>query len=187
VTVHAWSYVDIYYAMKKTANTILKARIRPVDAKDFPLIRALASEFPTFTVPSDYLLWFFVRFHPAYCRVLENESGNLKAYLLAMPTTEPQSGIAIWQVAAAEPDHGFTLEYFAAYLRDLVERTNASTLFFTTQQGSAALRLIRSLSKQFFGCDAVLLDPVPAGQGEYEFSLSIRTESLADQKNQPSK
>ena len=160
--------------MKKTAQTLLKTRIRSIEPNDFAFIRSLAAEFSTFTVPSEYILWFLTRFHPEYCRVLEHESGGLKAYLLAMPTSNPQNGIAIWQVAATKPNHAFALEYFAAYLRDLADRSGATSIFFTTSQESlSSLRLIRSLASQFFDSDVVQLNSVPTGQGEYEFHLSI--------------
>jgi hypothetical protein len=159
--------------MRKAAPPLFNARIRPVEPKDFAFIRSLAAEFQSFTVPSEYILWFLTRFHPDYCRVLEDESGVLKAYLLAIPTSNPGNGIAIWQVAATKPDHAFALEYFAAYLRDLVERTEATSISFTTQNDSASLRLIRLLAKQFFGCDATQLHAVPTEQGEYEFRLSV--------------
>ncbi len=160
-------------SMIKTIPTLPNTHIRPIQPKDFSFIRSLAAEFQTFTVPSEYLLWFFTRFHPAYCRVVEAESGNLKAYLLAMPSSEPPNGIAIWQVAADFSDRSFALEYFAAYLRDLVGNSGATSISFTTQNPSASLRLIRSLAKQFFGCDAIAVDSVPAGQNELEFRLSI--------------
>lgn len=164
--------------MKKAVKTLLKTRIRSMEPRDFTFIRSLAAELPTFTVPSDYILWFFIRFHPDYCRVLEQETGDLKAYLLAMPTSNPQNGIAIWQVAAVQTNQAFALEYFTAYLRDLVERTGATSIAFTIQQeSSASLRLIRSLAKQFFDCDVVQLNSVPTGQGEYEFQLSINAGS----------
>jgi hypothetical protein len=163
--------------MKKAAQTLLKTRIRSIEPNDFAFIRSLAGEFSTFTVPSEYVLWFLTRFHPEYCRVLEQESGGLKAYLLAMPTSNPQSGIAIWQVAASGPNQAFALEYFAAYLCDLVGRTGATSVFFTMTAASASLRLIRSLARQFGDCDVVQLNSVPAGQGEYEFKLSIGTTS----------
>ena len=153
-------------------------QIRPVESKDFAFIRSLAAEFSTFTVPSEYLLWLLTRFHPDYCRVIEQDSGTLKAYLLAMPTSDPPNGIAVWQIAAAHPNQAFALEYFAAYLRDLVERYGAASISFTMQKNSASLRLIRSLAKQFFGCDAVQLDSVPAGQEEYEFRVSVGGASL---------
>jgi hypothetical protein len=159
--------------MKKTGPNLFYARIRSVEPKDFAFIRSLAAEFPTFTVPSEYILWFFMRFHPEYCRVLERESGDFKAYLLAMPTSNPPKGIAIWQVAATKPNHAFALEYFSAYLRDLVERTAATSISFTAQNNSASLRLIRSLAQQFFDCDAKKLNSVPTDQGEHEFRLSI--------------
>ncbi len=149
--------------------------IRPVEPKDCAFIRSLAAQFPTFTVPSDYILWFLTRFHPDYCRVLEQGSGNLQAYLLAMPTSDPANGIAIWQVAAAKPNHAFALEYFTAYLRDLVERTSVTSIIFTTSQDPVSLRLIRSLARQFFNCEVVQLNPVPTEQGEYEFRLSFTT------------
>lgn len=159
--------------MKKAAQTLLKTRIRSMEPRDFGFIRSLAAGLPTFTVPSEYILWFFIRFHPDYCRVLEQESGDLKGYLLAMPTSNPENGIAIWQVAAVQPNQAFALEYFTAYLRDLVERTGAASIAFTIQQeSSASLRLIRSLAKKFFDCEVVQLYSVPAGQGEYEFQLS---------------
>lgn len=160
--------------MEKAIPTLFNSNIRPIEPKDFPFIRSLAAEFKSFTVPSEYVLWFFARFHPDYCRVIEEESANLKAYLLAMPTSSPPNGIAIWQIAAAEPNHAFALEYFAAYLRDLVARKGAESISFTTQESSASLRLIRTLAKQFFDCVAVRIDSVPAGQGECEFLLSIR-------------
>ncbi len=160
--------------MKKAVQTLFKTRIRPMESKDFAFIRSLAAEFSAFTVPSEYILWFLTRFHPEYCRVLEQESGGLKAYLLAMPTSNPQNGIAIWQVAASKPNHAFALEYFAAYLRDLADRTGAMSIFFTTsQESSSSLRLIRSLASQFFDSEVVQLNSVPAGQEEYEFQLSI--------------
>lgn len=159
--------------MKKVVQPLFKTHIRPAEPKDFAFIRSLAAEFPTFTVPSEYILWFLTRFHPDYCRMLEQDSGDLKAYLLAMPTSKPPNGIAIWQVAASMPNRAFALEYFAAYLRDLVERTHASSVFFTTSQDSASLRLIRSLASQFADCAVEQLNPVPAGQGEYEFQLSL--------------
>jgi hypothetical protein len=163
--------------MKKTVQPLLNSRIRPVEPKDFTFIRSLAAEFPTFTVPSEYVLWLFTHFHPDHCRVLEQDSGELKAYLLAMPTSNPNNGIAIWQVAADAPDRTFALEYFAAYLRDLMESTGATSLFFTAQQDSASLRLIRMLAKQFGDCEVAQLDSVPAGQGEYEFRLSLSKQS----------
>jgi hypothetical protein len=166
--------------MKKAVQPLFKTRIRHAEPKDFVFIRTLAAEFPTFTVPSEYILWFFMRFHPDYCRVLEEESGELKAYLLAMPTSEPPNGIAIWQVAAAVPSRPFALEYFAAYLRDLVERTHSTSVFFTTSRDSASLRLIRSLASQFAECEMEQLSPVPTEQGEYEFRLSINLPGLGD-------
>jgi hypothetical protein len=91
-----------------------------------------------------------------------------------MPTSNPANGIAIWQVAATEPNHAFALEYFAAYLRELADRTSATSIYFTTQQESLAhLRLIRSLAKHFFDCDLEQLNSIPSGQEEYEFRLSI--------------
>jgi hypothetical protein len=157
--------------MNNTAQTLLNIRIRPIEPRDFEFIRSLAAESRTFTVPSVYVLWFLTRYHPDYCRVIEQQSGSPKAYLLAMPTSNPPNGIAIWQIAAAEPNHPFALEYFAAYLRDLVERTCAVSISFTTEQSSASLRLIRSLAKRFFDCDTVQLDSMPIGQGEFEFRL----------------
>jgi hypothetical protein len=147
-----------------------------MEPRDFAFIRSLAAEFSTFTVPSDYVLWFFTRFHPKYCQVLEQESGGLRAYLLAMPTSNPGDGIAIWQVAATKPNHAFALEYFTSYLRELADHTGAKSVFFTTQKESlASLRLIRSLAKEFFDCDLEQLNPIPTEQGEYEFRLSIGT------------
>lgn len=160
--------------MKNADPTLFNARIRSIEPRDFAFIRSLATEFSTFTVPSEYVLWFFVRFHPEYCRVVEQESGDLKAYLLAMPTSNPENGIAIWQVAATKPNRAFALEYFAAHIRGLVERTGARSISFTIQEeSSASLRLIRSLAKQFFDSEVLQLDSVPTGQGEYEFLLPI--------------
>jgi hypothetical protein len=161
--------------MKKVVQPLFNTRIRSIEPNDFPFIRALAADFSTFTVPSEYVLWFFTRFHPEYCRVLEQESGGLRAYLLAMPTSDPTNGIAIWQVAATKPNQAFALEYFAAYLRDIADRTDATSVFFTTQQESLApLRLIRTLAK-LFNCDIEQLNSVPSGQGECEFRISIGT------------
>ena len=162
--------------MEKVVQPLFKTRIRSIEPSDFPFIRSLAAEFPTFTVPSEYVLWLFTRFHPEYCRVLEQEPSGLRAYLLAMPTSDPANGIAIWQVAATKPNHAFALEYFAAYLRDLADRTGAASIFFTTQQESlATLRLIRTLAKQFFDCDLEQLNSIPSRQEEYEFRISIGT------------
>jgi hypothetical protein len=159
--------------MAKSVKPFLNMGIRPIEPKDFGFIRSLAADFPMFTVPSEYILWFFAHFHPDYCRVLEQESGSLKAYLLAMPTSNPGNGIAIWQVAAATPNRGFALEYFASHIRDLAERTGAMSIFFTTSQESASLRLIRTLAKQFFDCEVEQVNRVTVGQGEHEFRLSI--------------
>lgn len=160
--------------MNKSVPTPSNPKIRPIEPKDFLFIRSLAAEFSTFTVPSEYLLWFLTRFHPDYCRVIEQGNGNLKAYLLAMPTSDPPNGIAIWQIAAAEPNHPFSLEYFAAYLRELADHTNAKSISFTTRKYPVSLRLIRSLATQFFNCALVELHSVPTGQEEYEFRLSIQ-------------
>jgi hypothetical protein len=173
--------------MKKAVRTLFNTRIRPLEPKDFPFIRSLAAEFPTFTVPSEYILWFLSRFHPDYCRVLEQDSGNLKAYLLSMPTSNPPNGVAIWQVAAATPNHAFALEYFSAYLRDLVERNHATSISFTASKTSASMRLIRSLAKQFFDCEAAQLSPVPTRQGEHEFRLSISQPGSVNKKSRPEK
>jgi hypothetical protein len=159
--------------MKKPIQSFFKTNIRPVEPRDFNFIHSLAGEFPTFTVPSEYVLWFWSRFHPDYCRVLEQDSGDLKAYLLAIPTTEPPNGIAVWQIAATGPNHALALEHFAAYLHDLVERTHTTSVFFTTSQDSALLRLIRLLANQFANCEVEQLDPVPTGQGEHQYRLSI--------------
>lgn len=161
--------------MNKLIPTFSNSRIRPIEPGDFSFIRSLAAEFPTFTVPSEFVLWFLSRFHPDYCQVLEQESGSLKGYFLAMPTSNPRNGIAIWQVAATKPIHAFALEYFAAYLRELVERTGTTSVFFTMPEASASLRLIRSLARQFGNCEVTQLASVPAGQAEYEFRLSIGT------------
>lgn len=169
--------------MKKVIQSLLNVRIRPIEPGDFNFIRSLAAEFPTFTIPSEYLLWFLSHFHPEYCRLLEQESGGSKAYLLALPTSSPRNGIAIWQVAATDPNRPFALEYFAAYLRDLVERTGATSISFTSPQDAASLRLIRLLARQFFYCDVEQVVPVPSGQGEYEFRLSIETEPPAKRKS----
>lgn len=163
--------------MTKAVPTAFNLRIRPVEPKDFVFIRSLAAEFPTFTVPPEYVLWFLIRFHPDFCRVLEQEAGAAKAYLLAMPTSDPQNGIAIWQVAATKPNHAFALEYFAAYLRELADRIGITSISFTMRQDSVSLRLIRSLAKQFFDCEAAQLRSVPTEQGECEFRLSIGTAS----------
>lgn len=164
--------------MNKAVEPLLDAHIRPIAMNDFGFIRSLAAEFPTFTVPSEFQLWFFTRFHPDYCRVLEKEPGGLRAYLLSMPTSEPSSGIAIWQVAAARPNHSFALEYFAAYLHELVGRVGATSLFFTAPQDAASLRLIRVLAKKFGNCEVVQLNSVPAGQGEIEYKLSPNVSRL---------
>lgn len=174
---HERVILEIRATMKKVIPTLSDTRIRPIEPRDFSFIRSLAAQLPTFTVPSEYVLWFFARFHPHYCRVIEQESGNLKAYLLAMPTSDPPNGIAIWQVAAAKPDHAFALEYFAAYLRGLVERTGIKSVFFTMSNDQASLRLIRSLARQFAGCEVVRMNSVPVGQQEFEFRLSIRLEN----------
>jgi hypothetical protein len=163
--------------MKKAVPNLFNMRIRSVEPKDFAFIRSLAAEFSTFTVPSEYVLWFLTRFHPDYCRVIEQESGDLKAYLLAMPTSDPPSGIAIWQVAAARPNHAFALEFFSAYLSELADLADAKSISFTTRKDPVNLRLIRSLAKQFFGCAVAELNSVPAGQDEYEFRLSIRLQN----------
>src|ERR1700722_3152925 len=163
--------------MKKAVPTLFNMHIRPIEPKDFAFIRRLAAEFPTFTVPSEYVLWFFTRFHPDYCRAIEEVPGNLKAYLLAMPTSDPPNGIAIWQVAAAKPNHAFALEYFTAYLRELADLADAKSISFTARKDPINLRLIRSLAKQFFGSAVAELNSVPAGQDEYEFKLSIGTAS----------
>jgi hypothetical protein len=159
--------------MTKAISTLSKPRIRPIEPKDFGFIRSLAAEFSSFTIPSEYILWFFTRFHSDYCKVIEQESGSLKAYLLAMPTSEPRNGLAIWQVAATAPNRPLALEYFAAYLYELVVRTDVRSVFFTTSKDSSSLRLIRSLAKKFGDCEVVRLASVPSGQGEYEFRLSI--------------
>jgi len=159
--------------MNKSVPTPSSPQIRPIEAKDFAFIRSLAAEFSTFTVPSEYLLWFLTRFHPDYCRVIEQSNGNVTAYFLAIPTSEPRNGIAIWQAAATKPDHAFALEYFAVYLRSLVERSGVKDVFFTMPADSASLRLIRSLAGHFAECEVVQLKSVPVGQGEYEFRLSI--------------
>ena len=160
--------------MKKSDPLLLDTHIRSIEAKDFTFIRSLAAQFPAFTVPSEYVLWLFTRYHPDCCRVLEQGPDNLKAYLLAMPTSEPQNGIAIWQVAAATPNYAFALEYFAAYLRDLVDRRGVTSLLFTAPQDPPSLRLIQSLAKKFADCEVEKLSSVPARQGEYEFRLSIQ-------------
>ena len=162
--------------MKKAIQSLLNVRIRPLEPGDFNFIRSLAAEFPTFTIPSEYLLWFLFHFHPDYCRILEQESGGSKAYLLGLPTTTPRNGIAIWQVAATAPNRPFALEYFAAYLSELIERTGTTSVFFTMSKDSASLRLIRSLAKKFGDCEVVRLASVPSGQGEYEFRLSLEAE-----------
>jgi hypothetical protein len=167
--------------MGNKVKPLHKMQIRSVESKDFGFIRSLAAEFPTFSVPSDYILWFLTRFHPDYCRVLEQDSGDLKAYLVAVPTSDPANGIAIWQVAAAIPNRPFALEYFAAYLRDVAERTGVTTISFTASPDSSSLRLIRSLAKKFFDCGAEQLKSVPVGQGEHEFRLSINLASSKDQ------
>lgn len=167
--------------MKNIVQPLHKTHIRPVEPKDFGFIRSLAAEFPTFSVPSEYILWFLTRFHPDYCRVLEHDSGDLKAYLLAMPTSDPPNGIAIWQVAASIPNRPFALEYFAAYLRDIAERTGVTTISFTASPDSASHRLIRSLAKKFFDCGPEQLNSVPVGQGEQEFRLSVNLAGSKDQ------
>lgn len=159
--------------MKKIVQPLFKTHIRSVEPRDFVFIRSLAAKFPTFTVPPQYVLWFLTKFHPDYCRVLEQESGDLKAYLLAMPTSEPENGIAIWQVAAMAPSQAFALEHFSAYLRDLVELTHANSISFTASRDSRSMRLIRSLARQFFNCGVALLNPVPTEQGEHEFRLML--------------
>jgi hypothetical protein len=173
--------------MNKDFQPLFKPQIRAVELTDFPFIRSLASQFPTFTVPSEYILWFLTRFHPDYCRVLEQDEGDLKAYLLAMRTSDPPDGIAIWQVAAATPNHAFALEYFAAYLREIVEHTRCTSISFTASVDSASLRLIRSLAKQFFDCETKQLNSVPAGQGELEFRLSISLPSSGNEKSRAEK
>ena len=157
--------------MNKAIRPLLHSRVRPIGPGDFAFIRGLAAEFRTFTVPSEYVLWFFTHFHPDFCRVLEHESGDLKAYLLSMPTSAPRNGLAIWQVAAAKPNQSFALEYFAAYLRDLVDRNGITSVSFTASQDDARLRLIRSLAEHFIDGEVVQLNAVPAGQGEHEFLL----------------
>lgn len=171
--------------MDKAPPPLSKLYIRPIEVKDFGFVRSLAAQLPQFTVPSTYILWFFTHFHPDYCRVLEEDSGELKAYLLAMPTSKPRSGIAIWQVAAVRPIHGLALEHFSAYLRDLVTHTEVRTIFFTTSERNASLRLIRSLARQFAGCKLERLKPVPAGQEEYEFQLSIKMSQSSKSANAP--
>lgn len=159
--------------MNKEDRPLLNTRIRPMEPKDFDFIQSLAAELPTFTIPPKYVLWFISHYHPDYCRVLESIDGNFTGYLIAMPTTNPANGIAIWQVAAAPANRGFALEYFSAYLRDLVEHIGVTSISFTLTPDPATLRLIRSLAREFFNSDVSQLDPVPNGQAECEFRLSI--------------
>ena len=160
---------------KSDSQILSNMNIRSIESSDFAFIRSLAAQFPTFTVPSDYILWFLTTFHPEYCRVLEQSSGEIRGYILAMPTSNPPNGIAVWQVATAETSaHAFTLEHFVFYLRDLAERTRATTVFFTTPPNLPSVRLIRSLAAQFADCEVAQCDPVPVGQGEHQFRITIR-------------
>jgi|SRR5579862_299828 len=158
--------------MTKSIEALFKANIRPITPADFDFIRNLAAKFPNFTVPSEFLLWFFSQYHPDYCRILEQEEEGPKAYLLAMPTTAPENGIAIWQVAASPPIQPFSLEYFAAYLREVIDRTGASSLSFSASEEAGTLRLIRSLANRFSDCRVSRIGPVPVAQGECEFRIS---------------
>lgn len=157
--------------------------IRPITAADFEFIRSLASKFPTFTVPSEFNLWFLSHYHPDHCRVLEQVSVGPKAYLLAMPTSSPADGIAIWQVAASGPNRPFALEYFAAYLRELVDRDRVTSISFSASEDQVTLRLIESLAKRFFNCDVRRMHSIPAGQAECEyrfFPCFLRNDSPAE-------
>jgi hypothetical protein len=158
--------------MSKKPESLFNVRIRSIEPRDFGFIQSLATSLPAFTVPSDFVLWLFTKFHPEYCRVLEDESGTAQAYLIAMPTSDPPTGIVIWQIAAAGSGQPFALEYFAAYLRDLVERTSATSVFFTASSDPASLRLIRSLTKHFGNCDFEQIDLVPASPGEHVFRIT---------------
>jgi len=140
-------------ANQSSAETqnFFNVRLRSIEVADFEFIRSLASNTSFFTVPPEYVLWLFARFHPDYCRVLEQASGELKGYLLAMPTSEPTNGIAIWQIAAVDQGRPFALEYFAAYLRELALRTAATSLSFTIKDGDQVLmRLVKLLATHFF-------------------------------------
>jgi hypothetical protein len=148
-------------------------RIHPITPEDFGFIRSLAAELSSFSVPSEYILWFFVRFHPNYCGVLEDAAGSPRAYLLAMPTSEPPNGIAVWQIGSPRIVQSFALEHFAAYLRDLSDQKGAVSLSFTATKDSPMMRLVRVLAKQFGGCEPVSVGLVPSGQGEHEFRLSL--------------
>lgn len=159
--------------MTNAADLLFNARIRPITPVDFGFIRFLAGKFPTFTIPSEFLLWFLSHYHPDYCRVLEQAPGALKAYLLAMPTTDPANGIAVWQVAATDPRRPIALEHFAAYLRELADRTGAHSISFSASQDETTLRLIRSLAKRFFGSDVTQGHPVPTTQAEFEFTFLV--------------
>jgi hypothetical protein len=155
--------------MPKAVEMLFDVGIRPITTADFEFIRSLASKFPTFTIPSEFNLWFLSHYHPDYCRVLEQVSEGPKAYLLAMPTSSPTAGIAIWQVAASGLNRPFALEYFAAYLRDLVDRANVTSISFSASQDEATLRLIESLARRFFNSDVTRMHSVPAGQAECEY------------------
>lgn len=154
-------------------RALFNVRLRSIGERDYSFIKSLAATYSTFTIPSDYMLWLFSRFHPDHSRVLEQQGGELKGYLLAMPTSEPQNGIAVWQVAATESGRPFALEYFADYLRDLAVRTGAVSISFTLQEDENVVRLVRMLADKFFRARLLQVGSVPAGQSEHEFMIRI--------------
>lgn len=74
--------------------------IRDLLQEDASVIRDIATMTVGFTVPSNYLIWMLSQTQKPLCKVQVDDEGNLRGYVLAVHTANPDE-IFVWQLGLA--------------------------------------------------------------------------------------
>lgn len=74
--------------------------IRDLLPDDANSIQDIATITGGFTIPSSYLIWMLSRTQKPFCKVQVDDDGNLRGYVLAIRSADPEE-IFVWQIGLA--------------------------------------------------------------------------------------
>ncbi len=94
--------------------------IRDLLQEDASSIRDIATMTVGFTVPSNYLIWMLSQTQKPLCKVQVDDEGNLRGYVLAVHTANPEE-IFVWQLGIAFQPRAEALRTARALFSSLFE------------------------------------------------------------------
>jgi len=116
---------------------------------DFPFVRKIAAEHPSFTIPPLYVLWLLLKVRKSVCLITELNGVGPVGYLIAVPV-EPAGSLFVWQLAVTNPVPKDTAVLsLLEELRNAARRMRVRRISFSTLPKSAAYRSVRRYARVF--------------------------------------